>query len=173
MKRISIIFASALMLMATSCTDLKEEILNEQDGSTIVSDSENAQMLIAPAYAYLRDLQSRSGVWLVMESLTDEMVFPTRGTDWNNADYRTLFTHDYDSKNGYIKNTWNSFMLGITKCNIAMQYLSKLEQTDEIKGYMAEAKFVRALCMYHLMDCFGHFHSENMRSLITQNLHRY
>ena len=157
MKRISIIFASALMLMATSCTDLKEEILNEQDGSTIVSDSENAQMLIAPAYAYLRDLQSRSGVWLVMESVTDEMVFPTRGTDWNNADYRTLFTHDYDSKNGYIKNTWNSFMLGITKCNIAMQYLSKLEQTDEVTGYMAEAKFVRALCMYHLMDCFGHF----------------
>jgi len=157
MKRISIIFASALMLMATSCTDLKEEILNEQNGSTIVSDSENAQMLIAPAYAYLRDLQSRSGVWLVLESVTDELVFPTRGTDWNNADYRTLFTHDYDSKNGYIKNTWNSFMLGVTKCNIAMQYLSKLEQTDEIKGYIAESKFIRALCMYHLMDCFGHF----------------
>ena len=93
MKKISILLASAFMLTISSCTDLKEEILNEQNGSTIVSDSKNAQMLIAPAYAYLRDLQSRSGVWLVLESVTDELVFPTRGTDWNNADYRTLFTH--------------------------------------------------------------------------------
>lgn len=145
------------MLLATSCTNLEEEILNEQDGSTIVSDSKNAQMLVAPAYAYLRDLQSRSGVWLVLESVTDEVAFPTRGTDWNSPDYRTLFTHDYDSKNIYIRNTWNSFMIGIAKTNVALFYLNKLEQTDEVKGYVAETKFIRSLCMYHLMDCFGQF----------------
>lgn len=158
MKKITIIAYTILAsFLAAGCTDLKEQILNEQSGSDMVSDSKNAQMLIAPAYAYLRDLQSRSGVWLVLESVTDEMVFPTRGTDWNNASYRTLFTHEYDSKNTYIKNTWNSFMIGVTKCNTALQYLSKLDQTEEVAGYMNEALFIRALCMYHLMDCFGSF----------------
>ncbi|WP_071145820.1 RagB/SusD family nutrient uptake outer membrane protein [Bacteroides ihuae] len=158
MKKIAIILYTALIsTFMIGCTDLKEEILNEQDSSQVISDSQNAKMIVAPAYAYLRDLQSRSGVWLVLESVTDELAFPTRGTDWNNADYRTLFTHEYTSKNGYIKNTWNSFMLGITKCNVALQYLTKLEQTDEIKNYVNETLFIRALCMYHLMDCFGHF----------------
>lgn len=158
MKRISVITCILLIgFMMAGCTDLKEEILNEKDSSDIISDSKNAPMLVAPAYAYLRDLQSRSGVWLVLESVTDEMLFPTRGTDWNNANYRTLFTHEYDSKNTYIKNAWNSFMIGITKCNTALQYLSKLQQTEEVKGYMNEARFIRALCMYHLMDCFGKF----------------
>lgn len=158
MKKIAIILYTALTLLSiTSCTDLKEEVLNEQDESETISDTSNAGSIVAPAYAYLRDLQSRSGVWLVLESLTDEMVFPTRGTDWNNSNYRTLFTHEYDSKNTYIKNTWNSFMLGITKCNVALQYLTKLEQTEEVKNYVNETLFIRALCMYHLMDCFGHF----------------
>nr|WP_320058997.1 RagB/SusD family nutrient uptake outer membrane protein [uncultured Bacteroides sp.] len=158
MKKIAIILYTVLIsTFVVGCTDLKEEILNEQDSSQVISDSQNAKMIVAPAYAYLRDLQSRSGVWLVLESVTDELAFPTRGTDWNNADYRTLFTHEYTSKNGYIKNTWNSFMLGITKCNVALQYLTKLEQTDEIKNYVNETLFIRALCMYHLMDCFGHF----------------
>ena len=157
MKNIVILLILLTGLFTNSCTDLKEEVLNEKDDSGILTDGNNAQMLIAPAYAYLRDLQSRSGVWLVLESVTDEVVFPTRGTDWNNADYRTLFTHQYDSKNSYIKNAWNSFMIGITKTNTALQYLSKLKQTEEVKQYTTEARFIRALCMYHLTDCFGRF----------------
>ena len=95
-KRLVIVYTLLASLVMAGCTDLKEDILNEKDSSGIISDSNNASMLIAPVYAYLRDLQSRSGVWLVLESVTDEMVFPTRGTDWNNANYRTLFTHQYE-----------------------------------------------------------------------------
>ncbi len=145
------------LLITSSCTDLKEEILNEQDNESIITNNENAGMIVSPAYAYLRDLQSRSGVWLVMESVTDELCFPTRGSDWNNSNYRTLFTHEYDEKNSYIKNTWNSFMIGITRCNVALQYLVKLQQTDLVKDYINETMFIRALCMYNLMDCFGKF----------------
>lgn len=156
MKKIYIL----LLFLATifsSCTDLKEEILDEQDGSSIVADEKNVGMIVAPSYAYLRDLQSRSGVWLGTLSCTDEVAFPTRGANWNNADYRTLFTHDYDPLNGYIKNTWNSFMIGLTKCNVSLQYLAKLEQNDIVKTYTAEVRFIRALCMYQLNDLFGQF----------------
>jgi hypothetical protein len=156
MKKIYILLLSAAAIFA-SCTDLKEEILDEQDGSLVVSNSKNVGMIVAPSYAYLRDLQSRSGVWLAIETCTDEVAFPTRGANWNSADYRTLFTHDYDPLNGYIKNAWNSFMIGMTKCNVSLQNLAKLEQTDEVKTYTAEVRFIRALCMYHLNDLFGQF----------------
>lgn len=158
MKKYKLIAYTVLMALFTaSCTDLKEEILNEVDGSKTISKSESAQMIVAPVYAYLRDLQSRTGVWLVMESVTDEVAFPTRGTDWNNANYRTLFTHEYDDKNTYIKYTWDSFMIGLSRCNIALQYLTQFEPTDEITNYINETKFIRALVMYQLMDCFGQF----------------
>jgi starch-binding outer membrane protein, SusD/RagB family len=149
------ILVAIFALFAASCTDLQEEILDEQDGAKLVSDVKNVEMIVAPSYAYLRDLQSRSGVWLAIEACTDEVAFPTRGANWNSADYRTLFTHDYDSKNGYIKNTWNSFLIGMTKCNVSLQYLEQLEQTDVVKGYIAEVRFIRALAMYMLNDCFA------------------
>ena len=130
--------------------------------SETISDTSNAGSIVAPAYAYLRDLQSRSGVWLVLESLTDEMVFPTAepiGTIPTTVRCSRMNT---TAKYVY-QNTWNSFMLGITKCNVALQYLTKLEQTEEVKNYVNETLFIRALCMYHLMDCFGHSPCVNIR----------
>lgn len=156
MKKIYILFFLAASIFS-SCSDLKEEILDEQNGSAVIADEKNVGMIVAPSYAYLRDLQSRSGVWLGIESCTDEVAFPTRGANWNSADYRTLFSHDYDALNGYIKNTWNSFMIGLTKCNVSLQYLEKLPQTDLVKTYTAEVRFIRALCMYQLNDLFGKF----------------
>lgn len=155
------IFATSILIAFTlvfqGCSNLKEQILNEEDNTAVISNSENASMLISPVYAYLRDLQSISGVWKVAECTTDEVCFPTRGTDWNNVNNRTLYTHNYDATNTYIKNCWNSFMLGLTYCNTALNYLNKLNQTDEVKNYINEATVVRALCMYYLMNYFGHF----------------
>jgi hypothetical protein len=149
------IFLLLLLVGAASCTNLKEEILDEQDGNAVATNPNNVEMLVAPTFAFLRDLQSRGAGWLVQESVTDEVAFPTRGANWNNADYRTLFTHDYTATNGYIKNTWNSYLIGFTKCNVALQYMAKMAQTDSVKEYEAEVTFIRALSMFQMNDCFG------------------
>ncbi|MTK53433.1 RagB/SusD family nutrient uptake outer membrane protein [Paludibacter sp.] len=154
MKKLYILLA-ILVVGITSCTDLKEEILDEQNGTAIVSDSTNVEMLVTPTYAFLRDLQSRGAGWLAQETCTDEVAFPTRGANWNSADYRTLFTHDYAASNSYIKNTWNSYLIGFARCNVALFYMAKLPQSDDIKQYIAEVKFIRALSMYLMNDCFG------------------
>ncbi|GAB1464497.1 RagB/SusD family nutrient uptake outer membrane protein [Pedobacter sp.] len=155
MKKIFIyIFATVIL---TGCTDLKEEILNEQDGNKALSNVENMGTVVAPAYAYLRDIQSRTGVWGTILATTDEMAWPARGSDWVNANQQTLTTHEYTPQNTYIRNTWNSFLIGITKSNIALYYLDKYPQTEEVKLYTAEVKFVRALCMFLLNDNFGKF----------------
>ena len=154
MKKINI-FLAFLLLGTTACTDLKEEVLDEVNGSAIVADSTNVEMLVAPTYAFLRDLQSRGAGWLAQETCTDEVVFPTRGANWNSADYRTIFTHDYTASNSYIKNTWNSYLIGFARCNVALFYMQKLPQTDKVKQYITEVRFIRTLTMYQLNDCFG------------------
>lgn len=149
------IFLAILGFSISACTNLKEEILDEQNGTAIVSDSTNVDMLVSPTYAFLRDLQSRGAGWISQESCTDEVAFPTRGANWNSADYRTLFTHDYTAANSYIKNTWNSYLIGFARCNVALYYMQKLPQSDKVTQYIAEVKFIRALSMYQMNDCFG------------------
>lgn len=155
MKKIYIIL-SVFVLSLNACS-VNEEILDEVNGNNVVSDSKNVEMIVAPAYAYLRDLQNRSGVWGTLESVTDELAWPARGSDWVTPDLQALFTHDYAPTNTYVRNTWNSFMLGITRCNVALQYLSASPQSEKTDAYIAEVKFIRALCMYKLTDNFGKF----------------
>lgn len=154
MKKIYI-FLSLLIIGISSCSDLTEEILDEKNNFDVVTDTANVEMLVTPAYVFLRDLQSRSAGWLVQETSTDELVFPTRGANWNNSDYRTIFTHDYTAANSYIKNTWNSYLIGFARCNVALYYMHQMPQSDEVKQYEAEVLFIRALAMFQLNDCFG------------------
>lgn len=155
MKKYNILISA--FVIATSSCSVDEEILDEVNGNNVVSDSKNVEMIVAPAYAYLRDLQNRSGVWGTLESVTDELAWPARGSDWVSPDLQTLFTHDYAPTNTYVRNTWNSFMLGITRCNVALQYLNASPKSEITEGYIAEVKFIRALCMFKLTDNFGKF----------------
>lgn len=149
------IYIVVLLLGFASCTDLKEQILDEANSNAVISDSANVEKLVTPTYAFLRDLQSRSAGWLTQESSTDEVCFPTRGANWNSPDYRTLFTHDYTAANSYIKNTWNSYLIGFARCNVALQNIVNLPQSEKIKRYTAEVRFIRVLSMYQMNDCFG------------------
>ncbi len=157
MKKLNIflIITVLLLLSSVSCTDLKEEVLDETSGLTTAQDTANVESLAAAPYSFLRDLQSRGAGWLLQETCTDEVVFPTRGGNWNSPDYRTIFTHDYTSDNSYIKNTWKSYGIGFSRCNIALFYMSKMQQTEKVKQFTAEVKFIRALSMYQMNDCFG------------------
>jgi len=155
MKKIYYLLLAILVLGSVACSDLTEEVLDEQNGSAIVEDPTNVEMLVTPAYAFLRDLQSRGAGWLSQETCTDEVVFPTRGANWNSADYRTIFTHDYTAANSYIKNTWNSYLIGFARCNVALYYMEKLPVSDKVTSYKAEVRFIRTLAMYHMNDCFG------------------
>ncbi len=155
MKKIFIYLAT--LLLTVSCTDLKEEILNEQDGSATLGKEENMEMVVAPAYAYLRDIQSRTGIWGAIMATTDELAWPARGSDWVNANQQTLTTHEYTPTNTYVRNTWNSFLIGITKSNVALYYLDQYPKSEKTEQYKAEVRFIRALCMYMLNDYFGKF----------------
>ena len=59
MKKIYYLMATALIAGATSCTNLHEEILDEQNGQQLVSNPDNLMSVIAPAYINVREISSR------------------------------------------------------------------------------------------------------------------
>ncbi|MEM7297748.1 MAG: RagB/SusD family nutrient uptake outer membrane protein [Bacteroidota bacterium] len=77
------------------------------------------------------------------------MIPPTRGVDWgDNGVWRTLHAHTWDPTHAYVLSAWNELNSRAFKCN---QVLASSPSPQE----EAEAKFLRAFYMFHVMDFYG------------------
>lgn len=152
------LFIKVLLLTSViqiGCTNLKEEILNEKNSSETVSNPQNADMLLAAAYASLRSYIGDKTVWGINEITTDELAYPARGTDGYVPDRQAMFAHKYKPDNIRIRDGWNDIMSAISKTNTSLLYLYQLDQTETIKSYISEVRFIRMLFMYHINDIWG------------------
>src|SRR5213592_3433671 len=90
--------------------------------------------LLAPVYSALHNTQDN--YYNVSEISTDEMIVPTRGQDW------------------YDNGIWNNAFSGITRANELLDALRNARGRDQAI-IAAEARTLRALYYYQLMDMFG------------------
>lgn len=142
-----------VIIFSASCTDLEEKVLSESLGSESSSDP---YVYVAPAYAFLRTFDSHEGIWGLNESTSDEAAFPTRGTDWyDNGKWQNLYRLNYKVTNDNIRICWDYLSTGLARANLGMMNLDKFKETDEIKHYKAELKFLRCFYMYQFMDIYG------------------
>lgn len=150
------ILIALLTLIFTSCTDLKEEVLDEQLGSDLVNNPANIDALINPPYAQLRRTIEWYDYWALQQISTDETAFPTRGTDWfDNGAWQQLYLHTWTPDHIRLVNVWDILGQGISRSNTAIHYIGEFPQTDITKQYINEAKFLRAYYMYLMVDLFG------------------
>src|SRR5690625_6176766 len=85
-----------------------------------------------------------------MEHPSDEMIGPTRGTDWSDFGvWRQLHAHTWDPSHAQLINTWNHLNSGIFRASQVVE--SSAATAQEV----AEAKFLRAYFMHYVMDFFG------------------
>jgi hypothetical protein len=141
------------LLVFQACTDLEVEatdsVFTPVTGSTFAG---NATDLLASAYNDMNSVADQAGIYSLTEHVTDEMIPPTRGTDWgDNGVWRTLHAHTWDPTHQFVANSWNQLNGRIFKCNQVLASTSPAPTTSEI----AEAKFLRAWYMYQVMDLFG------------------
>jgi hypothetical protein len=121
--------------------------------------------LIADAYSQLAGEYGyvyREGYWSMQEYTSDEVVVPTRGTDWyDNGVPIAMHQHKWEEDTRDINNGWSFAYGGVGKCNNILDLIVNLKGKDEslydaatIKG-IAETKVLRAF--YHLlaMDLYG------------------
>lgn len=153
--KIFIITAFALTTLF-SCSDLEENILDEQLGKDLVDNPANIQSLINPPYASLRHMIEWYDYWGLQQITTDETAFPTRGSDWyDNGAWQQLYLHTWTPDHIRLQDVWNVLSQGISRANTAIYYIGKFNQTDITVQYINEARFLRAYYMYLMVDLFG------------------
>lgn len=152
-----ILFLTVLgLLAAVGCTDLEENVLDEQLGADLINDPANVQSLINPPYGSLRRTIEWYDYWALQEVSTDEVIIPTRGTDWyDNGAWMELHLHTWTPDHIRMKNVWDALSQGISRANTAIYYIGQFDQNATTEQYIYEARFLRAYFMYLINDLFG------------------
>lgn len=158
MKRykIFLFFTVIGLLVNSGCTDLEENVLDEQLGSDLVNNPQNVQALINPPYGSLRRTIEWYDYWALQEVSTDEVIIPTRGTDWyDNGAWIELHLHTWTPDHIRMKNVWDALNQGVSRANTAIYYIGQFQQNETTELYIYEARFLRAYFMYLINDLFG------------------
>ena len=144
---------ASIGLIYVGCTDLEVEEVD-----SIVTETESGEFsgdagaLLRTSYNQLAALTNQASVYSLYEHTSDELLGPTRGTDWgDNGVWRLLHSHQWDENHQYVLDAWNE-MNG--RAYVATQVLASQDPAPNAQQ-AAEAKFLRAFYMWHVMDLFG------------------
>lgn len=143
-----------------SCTNLDEELFSEVTPDNFFStDQENVSALGA-AYTQFADFAS-GDVWSLQDVSTDEMVVPTRGSDWDDGGaWRRLHLHSFSKEDGSYNGGWNFGFGGVNTANRLIYQFSTLVETGQVDAdvaaaYIGELKAVRGFFYWQLIDMYG------------------
>ena len=99
------------------------------------------------------------GFWLMQELTTDEAIMA-----WNDGTIKDFHAQTWSSLDTFIAATFSRFSFQIVNCNEFLRQTTDAKLASrgidaatiaEIKTYRAEARYLRALTYWHLMDTFG------------------
>jgi starch-binding outer membrane protein, SusD/RagB family len=152
-----------------SCTDLEPKIkeftlgneLLEESARAIKADLSLVNEFVEPIYTPLYQWNGERNIYMLTESSTDEMVTPTRGTDWyDNGIWVAMHDHSWDAEHLIIKKGWDDLSGGVARCYEVYTNLNNLSATDDelrasLAPYLAEVRMMRAYYMWQYVDLFG------------------
>jgi hypothetical protein len=140
-------------LVVAACTDLAttvEDAIGEEVTGGAPPPIANPTAALIGVYNQLRELRDVDNTFALMDHTTDEMMGPTRGTDWSDFGvWRQLHAHTWDASHGQVLGTWNDLNAGIFR---ATQVVDAPTSTAR---QVAEARFLRAFFAFYVMDLFG------------------
>lgn len=153
-------FAAPLLavIAMAGCTKLNEGLNSTLTNGQVSSalGSAGTGLLLSAAYADLGGpLTGQDQLFSLMENTTDESLVPTRGGDWDdNGVWRVLHNHTWNADHGQILGVFNA----LNKINFDATNVLGFNPS---KGQAAEARFIRALALYYLLDLYGQFPIRN------------
>ncbi len=144
MKPIKILIFLFITFVAISCTKLDESFRSELEQSS--SGNITPDQLLISAYNSLNGPFQTGDLWHVSEHTTDEAIAPTRGPDWDdNGQWRALHAHTWNADQGQITGAYNGLLSSQFSASNVLQFNPSPQQA-------AEARFIRALSMYAVLD---------------------
>jgi starch-binding outer membrane protein, SusD/RagB family len=151
-----------LWISGAACTKLNVKTYSVLPAAEFWSDPANiANGKIAP-YTALGNVVGGSGFDHMMEIPSDEMVFPTRGTDWyDGGQWARMYYHQNlpSDVDGNVDGCWQACLGGVSKCNYVILTLQSLPSgTDATLAQdVAEMTALRSIFYYKAMVLFGDF----------------
>lgn len=147
---VCLLFAAIIIASCTDLTDTVEDGIGQEEvegGGATISDPASA---LVGVYSQLDFLRGAGETFAMMEHPSDEMIGPTRGTDWSDFGvWRQLHAHTWDPSHAQILNAWNQLNSGVFRATQVVE--ASASTADQI----AQARFLRAYFMYYVMDFYG------------------
>ena len=147
----------SLLLLAPACTDLTEVPQSSITPEHFYRNEGEAIGGLASIYAGLRNFNGN--YYQVTEVSTDEMIVPTRGTDWYDGGVWLDLHHQTWGANtpaglGQIDGAWTDLFNGVARANVLLDALQNVTFATK-PGIIAEARVLRAIYYFGLMDLYG------------------
>ncbi len=147
------VFGALLIFSVGACTDLEPEFNDSvaaEDSSGAFTGIDAANFLES-AYNDIEGLGDQANDYALFEVSGDALVVLTRGADWgDNGIWRTMHQHEWTTTHAHILAAWNNRNAAVFRCN---QIIAP--ESGATPPQLAQAKALRALNMYYVMDLFG------------------
>jgi starch-binding outer membrane protein, SusD/RagB family len=156
-NRAARLLLSTVLLTVLACTDL-----TESPSSAVTPDNfyrNEAEVLAGVASVYAQMRGTLDDYWYATEVSSDEIVVPTRGSDWyDNGQWlelkRQTWTASSPSGRAFMNGAWVTPFTGVARANIVLNALQNVAVANQAT-IVAELRTLRAFYYYMLMDMFG------------------
>ncbi|CCG98993.1 RagB/SusD domain protein [Fibrella aestuarina BUZ 2] len=166
---LSALTTGAFIAAMSACTDLtvKETssiVVPASSAGTFAGLPNVADALQASYNNLGNNFSDQANIYSLGVHTTAEMIPPTRGVDWgDNGVWRTLDQHTWDATHSGILNSWNNLNSEVFKTT---QIIATSSSTP---AQVAQAKFLRAWNMFHVMDYWGQVPYRDVNQGVNDN----
>ena len=171
MKKSLYLIRVAMILLGVAafsqaCTKLDEELYSEVTPSNFFKSDAEFVAALGAAYTQLGGY-AMGDIHHVNEMTTDEMVVPTRGSDWDDGGtWRRLFLHAWKYEDGSMGGAWDFCYSGVSTANRLIYQFKTLSDGGQVNkdiaaAYIAELQTLRGFFYWQLVDMYGNVPYDN------------
>jgi starch-binding outer membrane protein, SusD/RagB family len=147
-----------LIVPLQGCTNLDETPLSQITPGNFFRNEAEVQAGLAGVYSGLRGTAPEGSVYDANEVSTDEIVVPTRGSDWYDGgqwvDLHNQTWTPSSAASGFFNGAWNTEFSGVAHANLFLTSIKDVNVPNKAV-YIAEGRALRAFYYYLLLDEFG------------------
>lgn len=146
--------------LSQSCTNLDETLYSEVTPANFFKSEKEFVSALGAAYTQFSGYAS-SDIYSLQEVTTDEMVVPTRGSDWDDGgNWRKLHLHSWDFEVSATGGAWDFCFSGVNTANRLMYQFQSLVDAGSVDqasadAFISELKAVRGFFYWQLIDMYG------------------
>lgn len=137
------------LLMFNGCYDLDRYPKDKPSSGNFFTEQKHADEAMMAVYSLMRD-DNIYGMKFGLDCLGSV------GAGYDAAAYSSIAWGTYNINDGQVSGKFKTLYEGITRANIVLQNVDNIDMSDELKSrYKGEAKFMRALYYFELLDFYG------------------